>query len=234
MCRRRAQRAKPARRPPSPSPTPPRLGPTRQSRPRRRRLRSPPRRSRSRLSPRRLRRRTAAHRAEAGRRLQATPSRCRSRRSPSDCRARHGCPRRPRRRSRNRRRAAPAAGSAAPAKPALGPYGRPHINPYRRDIDMTVPLMYHDQSLGDLPVRITFDDQFFVETAGFLQLIDPKLNHRRAGRDRQDPHRQADVHGRRPQRQRRAAGIRPVEPLDRRAVDRPGQARRRAPLRPHA
>jgi outer membrane usher protein len=66
-------------------------------------------------------------------------------------------------------------GSAAPAKPALGPYGRPHINPYRRDIDMTVPLMYREQSLGDLPVRITFDDRFFVETAGFLQLIDPKL-----------------------------------------------------------
>jgi outer membrane usher protein len=61
-------------------------------------------------------------------------------------------------------------------EPPLGPYGRPHINPYQRDIDMTVPLMYHDQPLGDLPVRITFDDQFFVQTDAFLKLIDPKLN----------------------------------------------------------
>ncbi len=80
--------------------------------------------------------------------------------------------------------ALPAPSQAAPASGGpptvttevpLGPYGRPHINPYQRDIDMTVPLMYRDQPLGDLPVRITFDDQFFVETDGFLKLISPKL-----------------------------------------------------------
>jgi outer membrane usher protein len=74
----------------------------------------------------------------------------------------------------------PAPASGAPptvtTEPPMGPYGRPHINPYQRDIDMTVPLMYHDQPLGDLPVRITFDDQFFVQTDGFLKLINPKLN----------------------------------------------------------
>jgi len=68
------------------------------------------------------------------------------------------------------------AGNPPAVSVPLGPYGRPHINPYQRDIDMTVPLMYRDQPLGDLPVRITFDDQFFVETEGFLKLIGPKLN----------------------------------------------------------
>src|SRR6185437_8563795 len=37
------------------------------------------------------------------------------------------------------------AGNPPAVSVPLGPYGRPHINPYQRDIDMTVPLMYRDQ-----------------------------------------------------------------------------------------
>jgi outer membrane usher protein len=71
-----------------------------------------------------------------------------------------------------------APSSSPPSAPAvpMGVHGRPDINPYERDIDMTVPLLYQDRSLGDLPVRLTFDDQFFVQTAGFVDLIQPQLN----------------------------------------------------------
>jgi len=60
--------------------------------------------------------------------------------------------------------------------PPIGAHGRPDINPYERDIDLTVPLMYRARSLGDIPVRLTFDDQFFVQTQGFLTLIAPLLS----------------------------------------------------------
>jgi outer membrane usher protein len=71
----------------------------------------------------------------------------------------------------------PLPGSApTPPSIPMGIHGRPDINPYERDIDMTVPLMYRDHPLGDLPVRLTFDDQFFVQTKGFVDLIRPQLN----------------------------------------------------------
>lgn len=60
--------------------------------------------------------------------------------------------------------------------PPIGAHGRPDINPYERDIDMTVPLMYRGRSLGDIPVRLTFDDQFFVQTTGFMSLIAPLVS----------------------------------------------------------
>ncbi|MBX3561931.1 MAG: hypothetical protein KF780_08975 [Sphingomonas sp.] len=41
---------------------------------------------------------------------------------------------------------------------------------------MTVPLMYRNRSLGDMPIRLTYDDRLFVESAGFLRLIGPLLN----------------------------------------------------------
>lgn len=71
--------------------------------------------------------------------------------------------------------------SAAPTPPIqttvpMGPYGRPDINPYDRDIALTVPLTYRNRSLGDLPVLLTRDDRFVVETATFLKLIDILLN----------------------------------------------------------
>lgn len=58
----------------------------------------------------------------------------------------------------------------------LGPHGRPDINPYNRDIDMTVPLTFQNRSLGDIPMRLTADDRFLLESEGFLRLMRPVLN----------------------------------------------------------
>jgi outer membrane usher protein len=58
----------------------------------------------------------------------------------------------------------------------IGRHGRPDINPYERDIDMTVPLTFRNRNLGDIPVRLTYDDRLLVETETFLRLIRPLLN----------------------------------------------------------
>jgi outer membrane usher protein len=58
----------------------------------------------------------------------------------------------------------------------MGPHGRPDINPYDRDIDMTVPLTFQNRSLGDIPMRLTADDRFLLESDGFLRLMRPVLN----------------------------------------------------------
>lgn len=58
----------------------------------------------------------------------------------------------------------------------IGPHGRPDINPYERDIDMTVPLTFLDRSLGDIPMRLTADDRFLLDTETFLKLLRPILN----------------------------------------------------------
>jgi outer membrane usher protein len=58
----------------------------------------------------------------------------------------------------------------------IGTHGRPDINPYERDINMTVPLMYRDRSLGDMDVRLTFDDRLLVESKAFGLMIGPLLN----------------------------------------------------------
>lgn len=52
---------------------------------------------------------------------------------------------------------------------------RPNINPYDRDIAMTVPLNFNRRVLGEMPVILTRDDRFIVESAGFRSLIDPLL-----------------------------------------------------------
>lgn len=52
---------------------------------------------------------------------------------------------------------------------------RPDINPYDRDIAITVPLNFNQRVLGDLPVVLTRDDRFIVDSAGFKDLIDPLL-----------------------------------------------------------
>ena len=62
-----------------------------------------------------------------------------------------------------------------PAVP-IGAHGRPDINPYDRDIDMTVPLTFRSKSLGDIPMRLTADDRFFLESATFVRLVRPILN----------------------------------------------------------
>ena len=74
---------------------------------------------------------------------------------------------------------APAPVPSAPqADPAVSPPaapGRRDINPYDRDIPMTVPLNFNSRVLGELPVVLTRDDRFIVESAGFKTLIDPLL-----------------------------------------------------------
>jgi outer membrane usher protein len=69
----------------------------------------------------------------------------------------------------------------APATPPtpvvpIGKYGRPDINPYERDIELTVPLTYRTRPLGEVPVLLTHDDRFVVDTAPFLKLLSPLLN----------------------------------------------------------
>lgn len=69
--------------------------------------------------------------------------------------------------------ASQVAAQAAPAAPA--PQARPNINPYDRDIAMTVPLNFNRRVLGEMPVLLTRDDRFIVESDGFRALIDPLL-----------------------------------------------------------
>ncbi|MBO9623977.1 MAG: hypothetical protein J7500_14805 [Sphingomonas sp.] len=58
----------------------------------------------------------------------------------------------------------------------MGKYGRPDINPYDRDLDMTVPLLFKQRPLGEMAVRLTFDDRLLVERKPFEALIAPLLN----------------------------------------------------------
>lgn len=69
----------------------------------------------------------------------------------------------------------PAPTSLIPQLP-IGPHGRPDINPYDRDIDMTVPLTFQNRSLGDIPMQLTADDRFALDTATFIRLMQPILN----------------------------------------------------------
>ncbi|HEY1073867.1 hypothetical protein, partial [Brevundimonas sp.] len=73
--------------------------------------------------------------------------------------------------------AAPAAAVSATAEPAAqtAQAPRPNINPYDRDIAMTVPLNFNRRVLGELPVLLTRDDRFIVDSAGFMALIKPLL-----------------------------------------------------------
>ncbi|WP_461458629.1 fimbria/pilus outer membrane usher protein [Parasphingorhabdus sp.] len=50
------------------------------------------------------------------------------------------------------------------------------INPFDRDIELTVPLTFRDKPLGEVPIVLTKDDTFRVETAGFLKLVNPLLS----------------------------------------------------------
>ena len=75
--------------------------------------------------------------------------------------------------------AAQAAQAVAPTPTAAPveatPQTRPNINPYDRDIAMTVPLNFNRRVLGEMPVLLTRDDRFIVESVGFRALIDPLL-----------------------------------------------------------
>lgn len=63
-----------------------------------------------------------------------------------------------------------------PLSVPIGPYGRPDINPYDREIELTAPLTYRDKPLGEVPVLLTRDDRFLIDTAPFLILIETLLN----------------------------------------------------------
>lgn len=52
---------------------------------------------------------------------------------------------------------------------------RANINPYDRDINLTVPLQFNRRVLGELPVLLTRDDRFIVDSDGFIALIGPLL-----------------------------------------------------------
>lgn len=69
------------------------------------------------------------------------------------------------------------AASSLPAAPAEPPQvaPRPNINPYDRDIALTVPLNFNRRVLGELDVVLTRDDRFNVNAASFVVLIKPLL-----------------------------------------------------------
>src|SRR3546814_1681310 len=48
--------------------------------------------------------------------------------------------------------APPSAPQSTIVQTPMGAHGRPDINPYDRDIDMTVPLTFQARSLGDTPL----------------------------------------------------------------------------------
>jgi len=60
------------------------------------------------------------------------------------------------------------------ADPASRP-PRPNINPYDRDIAMTVPLHFNNRVLGELDVLLTRDDRFRVRSDSFITQISPLL-----------------------------------------------------------
>lgn len=55
-----------------------------------------------------------------------------------------------------------AAQTAAPPAAVV----RPDINPYNRDITLTAPLTFNRRPLGEVPVTLTRDDRFIVDSAG--------------------------------------------------------------------
>lgn len=70
---------------------------------------------------------------------------------------------------------APTPSPLVPQLP-VGPHGRPDINPYNRDIDMTAPLTFMNRTLGDIPMRLTADDRFLLDATVFINLMKPVLN----------------------------------------------------------
>ncbi|MGN6374021.1 MAG: hypothetical protein ACTHMG_00540 [Sphingomonas sp.] len=81
----------------------------------------------------------------------------------------------------NGRQSATVPLPGAPAIP-LTPEGRPDINPYNRDIDLTVPVTYRDRTLGELPIHLTADDHYWLATKPFLDLLKPLLNPKAAAK----------------------------------------------------
>ena len=68
--------------------------------------------------------------------------------------------------------AAPQAVTPQTAAPVVD------INPYDRDLNLTVPLTFNRRTLGEVDVLLTRDDRFVVNSASFAALIRPLLNER--------------------------------------------------------
>ena len=69
---------------------------------------------------------------------------------------------------------APAPDAApAPVTPQAPPVD---INPYDRDLNLTVPLTFNRRTLGEVDVLLTRDDRFVVASGSFADLIRPLLN----------------------------------------------------------
>lgn len=79
--------------------------------------------------------------------------------------------------AQQRDQTAPVPLPGAPAVP-LNAQGRPDLNPYDRDIDLTVPLTYRERTLGEVPIHLTADDRYSLATEPFLKLLRPLLNDR--------------------------------------------------------
>lgn len=78
--------------------------------------------------------------------------------------------------SQNQSTSVPLPGAPTPPAIPLNAEGRPDINPYNRDIDLTVPLTYRDRALGEIPIHLTADDHYYLATQPFLDLLKPLLN----------------------------------------------------------
>lgn len=60
---------------------------------------------------------------------------------------------------------------AAPASSQGMPAERPNINPFDRDVEITAPLQFNQRILGELPVLLTKDDRFIIDSNAFFALI---------------------------------------------------------------
>lgn len=61
------------------------------------------------------------------------------------------------------------------AIPLDAPPKRANINPYDRDVEITAPLQFNQRILGELPVTLTRDDRFIIDSDAFFSLIGPLL-----------------------------------------------------------
>ncbi len=68
-----------------------------------------------------------------------------------------------------------AASATASLNAEQVPPQRKDINPYDRDVALTVPLQFNARVLGEMPVLLTRDDRFLVESEGFQNLLKPLL-----------------------------------------------------------
>lgn len=78
----------------------------------------------------------------------------------------------------------PQQSAVAPVQPpaASTTADRRRVNPYGRDIDMTVPLEQREKVIGQIPIMLTHDGQVEVVSAPFILLMSNLLNDAGKGR----------------------------------------------------